>query len=83
VGIVGDRTRKRADVHEVALRERVDADHLGDRLRLGPADYDPGTLNDASRVGSLVEEGPRQAGLVLGVEIERQVDVHVQLLSPT
>jgi hypothetical protein len=47
VGIVGDRTRKRPDVDEVALRERLDADHLGDRLRLGPADDDPGALNDA------------------------------------
>jgi NAD(P)-dependent dehydrogenase (short-subunit alcohol dehydrogenase family) len=69
--------------NELALRQGLDADHLGDRLGLRPADDDPSALNDARWIGGLVEEGPRQPGLVLRVEVERQVDVHDQLLSRT
>jgi len=44
--MVADRPRKRPDVHELPLRERLDADHLGDRLGMSSADHDPGALDD-------------------------------------
>jgi hypothetical protein len=48
----------------------VDLYHLSDGP-YGPfTDYEPGTLADERRVSGLIEERPRQAGVVFAVEVD-------------
>ena len=71
VTVAADRSGQRPHPHQISL----DLSNLSDSSGLARADNDPGTLPDQSRVTGILHEGPRQPGVVLGVEVNAKVDV--------
>lgn len=76
--MAADRPGKGANMHDLAIEVR----HLGDRIRGGRPNHDPRPFDNARLVEGLVEEAPRQARVILGIQIKGQVDgnsVHSRL----
>jgi hypothetical protein len=70
MGMLAHGARKRPDMHNLAL----DVDYLGHRFYRTPADHNPSTFANRTRILCSVKEGPRQAGLVLGVEVNFEIN---------
>ena len=69
VAVPIDRTRQWPDAHDVAF----DLDHLGDGPDRVLTDDQPRPLDDELGIRRLVGERPRQAGVVLAAEVDRQL----------
>lgn len=65
VTVAVDRTGQRADPHHIA----IDLDDLRDRTHRPLPHPEPGTLHDERWVCRLIDERPRQARVVLAVQI--------------
>ena len=64
-----DGTRQRSDTHNVAL----DLYDLGHGASCALTDDDPSSFDHEAWVPGLVDERPRQTGLVLTVQVDHQV----------
>jgi hypothetical protein len=72
--IAVDRSGKHIEVHDRAVRVRSEVDHNRHRWRIHVARDDEFAGNDDRWITRLVEARPDVAGLVLGVEVCRDVD---------
>jgi hypothetical protein len=77
VSVAGDRSRHRAEMHDAV---GADVDDFGDRLGLRIAGDDEGPGTDAGRVRGLAQERPGQTGVVLGGEVDPDVNAPCPLL---
>jgi hypothetical protein len=69
VAVLIDRTGQGSDTDDTV----VDLHHLGNSTYVALADHEPSSLVDEGGIAGFIEEGPRQAGVVFAVEIDREV----------
>ncbi len=59
----------------------VDLDHLSNSCRRTLSYDQPGTLDHQAGITSFIDEGPRQTGIVLAVQVDHKIDSDLGLVA--